>query len=462
MKVTLVSVIFVLSVAGVTAFYGQEETSVPQHQAPAETRSRFAALDDVRLLANGLLQLGHSLREFVQRTKGQINDIFQKLNIFDRSFYQLSVLTSEIKEEGEELKKTTVVLKANSEEIKGMSAQINSKVENILQERSQLESKVDVLEMRLSSLSQGLVTSEQVAEINDLKAVIHSQERSITELLKAVRDQSDQINFQKTKIKNLEEKLSVNTLAQETIEGMSEPFNNEPPTLTPFSSVSHLFRDAETASDLCSLVFVFLFFFFFFFFFLPDYGATVIQRRINGSVNFDQTWEKYEHGFGDLQGEFWLGLGKIHTLAAQGNTVLDIQLEDWKHSRHFVKYRFYLEGPESNYTIHLKYLSGDLPDLMGNHAGVTFSTRDRDKDGHRDSNCAHQQTGGWWFNVCGDTNPNGRYFHVRPKGRSERRRGVQWKSPQKVSYSFRLTQISVHPGPPFFPTPASPSSFAFF
>lgn len=92
-------------------------------------------------------------------------------------------------------------------------------------------------------------------------------------------------------------------------------------------------------------------------------------------------------------GEFWLGLGKIHTLAAQGNTVLDIQLEDWKHSRHFVKYRFYLEGPESNYTIHLKYLSGDLPDLMGNHAGVTFSTRDRDKDGHRDSNCAHQQTG---------------------------------------------------------------------
>lgn len=39
------------------------------------------------------------------------------------------------------------------------------------------------------------------------QAVIHSQERSITELLKAVRDQSDQINFQKTKIKNLEEKV---------------------------------------------------------------------------------------------------------------------------------------------------------------------------------------------------------------------------------------------------------------
>ena len=32
-------------------------------------------------------------------------------------------------------------------------------------------------------------------------------------------------------------------------------------------------------------------------------GATVIQRRKDGSVNFDQTWEKYENGFGDFQGE---------------------------------------------------------------------------------------------------------------------------------------------------------------
>lgn len=32
------------------------------------------------------------------------------------------------------------------------------------------------------------------------------------------------------------------------------------------------------------------------------HGATVIQQRRDGSVNFDQPWEKYENGFGDLQG----------------------------------------------------------------------------------------------------------------------------------------------------------------
>lgn len=39
------------------------------------------------------------------------------------------------------------------------------------------------------------------------------------------------------------------------------------------------------------------------FFFHLDHGVTVIQRRRDGSVNFDQIWEKYENGFGDLQGE---------------------------------------------------------------------------------------------------------------------------------------------------------------
>lgn len=136
---------------------------------PSEAKSRFAMLDDVRLLANGLLQLGQSLREFVHKTKGQINDIFQKLNIFDRSFYQLSVVTSEIKEEEEELKKTTNYLKANNEEIKNLSLEINSKINSILQERAQLQSKVGNLEEKMQGLSQSMVPLDQVHEITTLK-----------------------------------------------------------------------------------------------------------------------------------------------------------------------------------------------------------------------------------------------------------------------------------------------------
>lgn len=133
------------------------------------TVSRFAMLDDVRLLANGLLQLGQSLREFVHKTKGQMNDIFQKLNIFDRSFDHLSVVTSEIREKEEELKKTTNFLKANNEEIKNLSLEINYKINGIMQERTQLQSKVGSLEEKLRGLSQSMVPADQLSEISTLK-----------------------------------------------------------------------------------------------------------------------------------------------------------------------------------------------------------------------------------------------------------------------------------------------------
>lgn len=30
-------------------------------------------------------------------------------------------------------------------------------------------------------------------------------------------------------------------------------------------------------------------------------AATVIQRRVDGAIDFDQTWDKYELGFGNLE-----------------------------------------------------------------------------------------------------------------------------------------------------------------
>ena len=42
----------------------------------------------------------------------------------------------------------------------------------------------------------------------------------------------------------------------------------------------------------------------------------MIQKRFDGSVRFsDRKWVEYQNGFGNVTGEFWLGLDKIYLLA---------------------------------------------------------------------------------------------------------------------------------------------------
>lgn len=48
------------------------------HPAPPEP-PRFASWDEVNVLAHGLLQLGHGLREHVEHTRGQLGALEQRL-----------------------------------------------------------------------------------------------------------------------------------------------------------------------------------------------------------------------------------------------------------------------------------------------------------------------------------------------------------------------------------------------
>ncbi|KAI1883194.1 hypothetical protein AGOR_G00242700 [Albula goreensis] len=457
MKLALLLVLLALAWASAYPAKDAKPEDPTASELPADNRSRFAMLDDVRLLANGLLQLGHSLREFVHKTKGQINDIFNKLSIFDRSFNQLSEVTSEIREKEEELKKTTSVLKANNQEIKSLSLEIHSKMNSILEERSQLQTKVGGLEEKISGLSQSLPPAEQLGEISQLKEVIYAQERSITALLKEVKGQHEQLNFHRDKIKLLEERLSSDAF-QETMEKTADSTHEAPGleylahNLTNSSSdmndlpsdCSEVFSRGERKSGIypikpnqsepfyvyCQIT--------------ADGGSTVIQSRQDGSVDFDQTWERYENGFGNLEKEFWLGLRKMYAIARESRSILHIELEDWKQGRRFIEYLFTLEGPASHYALHLTHLSGDLPDAMTNYTGIRFSTKDNHSN-KEDSTCTHNHTGGWWFNTCGGNNLNGRYTHSRPRGRIERKRGIHWRPAGGNSYSLKATTISIRP-----------------
>ena len=70
-------------------------------------------------------------------------------------------------------------------------------------------------------------------------------------------------------------------------------------------------------------------------------GWTVFQKRIDGSVDFNLNWSDYKHGFGDLNGEFWLGLERIHRLTSDNNSMLRVDMEDFEGESGYAEYSLF-------------------------------------------------------------------------------------------------------------------------
>ena len=64
----------------------------------------------------------------------------------------------------------------------------------------------------------------------------------------------------------------------------------------------------------------------------------MFQKRLDGSVDFYLNWSDYKVGFGDLNGEFWLGLNKIHRLTSDYNSMLRVDLADFEGNTAYAEY----------------------------------------------------------------------------------------------------------------------------
>lgn len=107
-----------------------------------------------------------------------------------------------------------------------------------------------------------------------------------------------------------------------------------------------------------------------------DAGWIVIQRRFDGSFDFFKGWNEYKNGFGNIAGEFWMGLDKIHELTSSKLHELKIVMEDFEGVTRFARYSaFAIDSEATFYTLSLlgKYF-GDAEDSLSYHAGMKFST----------------------------------------------------------------------------------------
>ena len=91
----------------------------------------------------------------------------------------------------------------------------------------------------------------------------------------------------------------------------------------------------------------------------PGGGWTVFQKRADGSVDFYRGWDDYKRGFGNLDGEFWLGLDKIHRLTVRSSNKLRVDLEDIPGKTVFAEYSsFAVTSERTKYKLSLGSYSG--------------------------------------------------------------------------------------------------------
>ncbi|XP_061190793.1 fibroleukin-like [Saccostrea echinata] len=150
-----------------------------------------------------------------------------------------------------------------------------------------------------------------------------------------------------------------------------------------------------------------------------DGGWTVIQKRINGSLSFDQMWTDYKNGFGTPDQDVWIGNDIIHQLTKEKNSYLYVSItlvngtalyelyNKFSISDEAGKYQLFLAGPAT----------GTLGDSMLNtgyswadQSGMYFTTPDRDNDGWSGGNCGVKWSGGWWFHACYRAYLNGQWY----------------------------------------------------
>ena len=135
-----------------------------------------------------------------------------------------------------------------------------------------------------------------------------------------------------------------------------------------------------------------------------DGGWTMYQRRVDGAVNFTNSWQDYKHGFGnnsDNTTELWLGNENVYQiLQSQRSTEWELRIEAdgfgggdyW-----LVASNFRMDHESLRYSISWQSVSASsaaIAEQWNYHLLLTFKTMDNDDE---EPGCVNKYKGGWWY-----------------------------------------------------------------
>uniref|UniRef100_K1QNY5 Ficolin-2 n=1 Tax=Magallana gigas TaxID=29159 RepID=K1QNY5_MAGGI len=141
-------------------------------------------------------------------------------------------------------------------------------------------------------------------------------------------------------------------------------------------------------------------------------GWTVIQRRIDGEIDFYRNWKDYKNGFGHADHEYWLGNDAIHALTKDKNQILRIDMVKFSREKGHATYSsFFVDNEANKYKLKLGSFNGTkgLGDSFSSFNNMYFSTKDRDNDKRGGDHCVQKYKSPGWMNGCFSANLNGVY-----------------------------------------------------
>ena len=178
-------------------------------------------------------------------------------------------------------------------------------------------------------------------------------------------------------------------------------------------------------------------------------GWTIVQRRIDDTLDFERNWNGYVLGFGDFSKNFWLGLDKIKRVTDMGIHEVYIGLENFYTSGEktaWARYSYFsLGSAASDYPLTLGIFdaASTAGDSLTSHRGQSFSTKDEDNDSHATEHCAQKYKGGWWYKNCHDSNLNGKWYDNGVLANPSISDGIIWDDWISDTYSLKTSVIAV-------------------
>ncbi|XP_071177736.1 techylectin-5A-like [Mytilus edulis] len=138
-------------------------------------------------------------------------------------------------------------------------------------------------------------------------------------------------------------------------------------------------------------------------------GWTIVQRRVDDSVDFYRYWKDYKNGFGSVSENHWLGNDNLHILTKTRNYVVRFEVQDFNNNTAYAEYQsFRVDNEASQYRVTFSGYTGTAGNGFELNNGMKFTTRDRDNDLHK-YHCGQGQKGAWWYNACAKSSLNGIY-----------------------------------------------------